>query len=166
MTVVQKTQLSFILAWVALSLTACSWDQPVRRSYEQLPADRSSELSHRLETVLITARSQVGTPYRYGGSSPSGFDCSGLIRYVYGTAGITTPRTTRALWRELRGATGGLQPGDVLFFDIGGTPSHVGLYLGDGEFVHAPASGRRVSLADLSQPYYRKAFIRAGRVMQ
>ena len=108
---------------------------------------------------------QVGTPYRYGGSDRSGFDCSGLVFFAYGKAGARTPRTTGALWRSLAPVDeGALEVGDILFFDIAGKVSHVGLYLGDGRFVHAPSSGRTVVVADLDQPFYRQAFIRGGRL--
>ena len=116
------------------------------------------------ERAAAIAASQVGVPYRYGGRSTEGFDCSGLVSYAYGRAGRAVPRTTGALWRQLRPvAAGELRPGDVLFFDIAGKPSHVGLYLGEGRFVHAPSSGREVSIEDLETPYYRRSFIRGGR---
>ena len=114
--------------------------------------------------AAVIAASQVGVPYRYGGRSTDGFDCSGLVSYAYGRAGKAVPRTTGALWRQLQPvAAGELRPGDVLFFDIAGKPSHVGLYLGGGRFVHAPSTGREVSIEVLEAPYYRQAFIRGGR---
>ena len=118
-----------------------------------------------MATVISTARQQIGTPYRFGGQTPSGFDCSGLVHYAYQSVGVTTPRTTSGLWSQLSKPAENIQPGDVLFFDIGGKPSHVGLYVGDGQFVHAPSTGRLVSIGNLSDPYYKQAFIRAGRVI-
>ena len=110
------------------------------------------------------ALAQVGTPYRYGGQSPTGFDCSGLVHYAYHHAGKNVPRTTGQLWSETAAVNhADLRPGDVLFFSIEGKMSHVGLYLGDGKFVHAPSSGRTVSVERLASPFYRKAFLRAGR---
>ena len=153
------------LTVLILAAAGCSWDEPARRGQSGGSGLPSESLSDPLATVVTTARRQIGTPYRYGGNSPSGFDCSGLIQYAYRSIGVTTPRTTGALWRELPSTDKGLKPGDVLFFNIGGKPSHVGLYLGDGEFVHAPSTGRRVSVAELTDPYYSKTFIRAGRVM-
>ncbi len=110
------------------------------------------------------ALEQVGRPYRYGGRSPSGFDCSGLVQYAYRLAGRDLPRTTRQLWSTLSPVPrNDMRVGDVLFFDVDGKMGHVGVYLGDERFVHAPASGRVVSVASLDSPYYDAALIRAGR---
>ncbi|MEX0976371.1 MAG: C40 family peptidase [Woeseia sp.] len=112
----------------------------------------------------MTAVRQVGVPYRYGGNSAAGFDCSGLVQYAYASAGKKLPRTTSDLWRQTQPVAGHqLEVGDVLFFNIEGKVSHVGLYLGSGRFVHAPASGREVTIAELDSAYYRSAFIRGGR---
>ena len=116
------------------------------------------------EMAAAVALDQVGVPYRYGGSSPSGFDCSGLVQYSYSRAGKRIPRTTGQLWSSTREVgRHELRAGDLLFFSIEGKMSHVGLYLGGQRFVHAPASGRAVSVASLDAPYYRTAFLRAGR---
>lgn len=116
------------------------------------------------ERAASVALGQVGTPYRYGGNSPSGFDCSGLVHYSYAAAGIRVPRTTAGQWAQLTAVPShDLRTGDLLFFNIAGKMSHVGVYLGDGRFVHAPSTGRTVSIASLGSDYYRKAFIRAGR---
>ena len=116
------------------------------------------------ERAAAVALKQVGVPYRYGGVSPSGFDCSGLVHYSYAHAGKSVPRTTSALWAELAPVeTRRVQTGDLLFFNIAGKMSHVGMYLGDGQFVHAPSSGRAVSIESLDSDYYRQALIRAGR---
>ena len=124
-------------------------------------AEQSSLAARRATTVALE---QVGRPYRYGGADPDGFDCSGLVHFSYREAGLQTARTTGKLWTSLRPVqAGSLQPGDVLFFDVDGKVSHVGLYLGDGRFVHAPSSGRNVSVARLDQPFYRQAFVRGGR---
>ena len=116
------------------------------------------------QVAAQTALQQVGVPYRFGGQTPTGFDCSGLVHYSYDRAGKAVPRTTALLWSGTTPvATGDMQVGDVLFFSIAGKMSHVGLYLGDGRFVHAPSTGKTVSVASLSSAYYRKAFLRAGR---
>ncbi len=110
------------------------------------------------------ALDQVGTPYRYGGSSPSGFDCSGLVHYSYRQVGKSIPRTTAGQWAELAPVERrDMRTGDLLFFSIEGKMSHVGLYLGNGEFVHAPSSGRTVKIERLDSAFYRGAFLRAGR---
>jgi cell wall-associated NlpC family hydrolase len=116
------------------------------------------------DRAASTALQQVGVPYRYGGSSPAGFDCSGLVHYSYATAGISVPRTTSGQWAQMTPINEkDMRAGDLLFFEISGKMSHVGLYLGDGRFVHAPSSGRSVAIENLGSRYYRKAFIRAGR---
>ena len=155
------------LAALPLVLSACT-GSPVR--IPEAGAERASvpatpaALRPPGERAAAIAAAQVGVPYRYGGRSTEGFDCSGLVSYAYGRAGRTVPRTTGALWRQLRPvAAGELKPGDVLFFDIAGKPSHVGLYLGQGRFVHAPSTGREVSIDELETPYYRRSFIRGGR---
>jgi len=116
------------------------------------------------ERAAVVAARQVGVPYRYGGNTVSGFDCSGLVQYAYASTGRHLPRTTADLWRHTRPVPGeDLEPGDVLFFDIEGKVAHVGLYLGQRRFVHAPASGREVTIDDLDSAFYRRAFIRGGR---
>ncbi len=110
------------------------------------------------------ALSQLGVPYRYGGSSTRGFDCSGLAQYAYNAAGRKIPRTTKAQWRTLKHVRAdSIIAGDLLFFRIGGTISHVGIYLGEGKFVHAPATGRQVSVENLHVPFYRQSFAGAAR---
>ena len=100
----------------------------------------------------------VGKPYKYGGSGPAGFDCSGLVLYSYKHAGVTLPHNTvkqRAASRLIGVAE--LQRGDLLFFDQEGKKnSHVGIYLGNGKFVHAPSSGKSVRSDLLSNPYWKK----------
>lgn len=119
---------------------------------------------HTGSRAASVALGQVGVPYRYGGSSPAGFDCSGLVHYSYAAAGVRIPRTTTGQWAQMTPVKDrDMRAGDLLFFSISGKMSHVGLYLGDGRFVHAPSTGRSVSIEDLETRYYRKAFIRAGR---
>lgn len=115
--------------------------------------------------AATVAEQQLGVPYRYGGKSPSGFDCSGLVHFAYAEAGISVPRTTGGLWSAARPiSSSDAQPGDILFFRFDGKPSHVGIYLGDGYFVHAPSTGRTVSKAHLSSSFYSARLIRAGRL--
>jgi cell wall-associated NlpC family hydrolase len=107
----------------------------------------------------------VGKPYRYGGNSPNGFDCSGLVQYSYSRVGINIPRTTRS---QLNAGTTvsrtSLRAGDLVFFDQEGRKfSHVGIYIGDGRFVHAPSSGKRVRINNLNERYWKKHFTAARR---
>lgn len=119
------------------------------------------DVGHRAVDVALA---QVGAPYRYGGATPAGFDCSGLVYYSYAKAGKSIPRTTSGQWSALPPVSSReLQSGDLLFFSIGGKMSHVGLYVGSGRFVHAPSSGKSVKLERLDSGFYRTAFLRAGR---
>ena len=121
--------------------------------------------------VLFRALGLVGTPYRWGGNTPdSGFDCSGLIKYVYNdAAGISLPRTTREMivMRAQSIGQDKLQTGDLLFFATNGGSqvSHAGIYVGEGRFVHAPATGGTVKLDSLSKAYWQKAYLNAKRVL-
>lgn len=112
------------------------------------------------------ARSMVGKPYRYGGNSPNGFDCSGLVHYSYSRVGISVPRTTRSQLRAgVPVAAHAMRVGDLVFFDQEGKKfSHVGIYIGNGDFVHAPSSGKRVRIDSLGQRYWRKHFVAARRL--
>lgn len=140
--------------------SAANWPAQPDRRYE--PASEARPLAVRAANVAVR---QVGAPYRYGGTTPSGFDCSGLVQYAYRQVGVRVPRTTAQLWRHASPVNDDrMRPGDLLFFDIGGKPSHVGIYLGDGRFVHAPSTGRRVTTESLSSEYYRRRLLRAGRL--
>lgn len=110
------------------------------------------------------ARALVGAPYRYGGRDPGGFDCSGLVWYVYQSLGIELPRRARDQRQGLAMvARADLEPGDLVFFTK--PVDHVGIYLGGGEFVHAPSRGKRVSIANLDAPYFQLGYAGAGRVV-
>ena len=117
------------------------------------------------QPVLDVAVTELGTPYRYGGSTPRGFDCSGLVYYAYYKAGIRIPRSTMAQYRHAqRVALKNLQPGDLVFFRIARrSVTHVGIYAGNGRFIHAPSRGRVVSYDSLDDPYWKKRLVAAGR---
>jgi cell wall-associated NlpC family hydrolase len=112
------------------------------------------------------AAAMIGKPYRYAGSTPAGFDCSGLVQYSYGKAGVRVSRDTQALL-ELSFSVdpGDVRRGDLLFFDEEGKKrSHVGIYLGARRFVHAPSSGGKVRSDNLDASYWRKHFVEARRL--
>lgn len=124
------------------------------------------EVRHR---IVLDALGQVGRPYRYGGASPdSGFDCSGLIQYIFAQSGIRIPRTTleqRAIGVEID--EDDILPGDLLFYRFGsGKVDHVALYLGDGQAIHAPASGRSIIVASVDLKYWRQRFVEAVRIVE
>lgn len=175
----QAARLQLIAGFATgLAVAACSTSKPADTvgspqivDLPAVPASKPTDPPARRQSAAdraaVAAVRQVGVPYRYGGSTSSGFDCSGLVYFAYSKVGVQLPRTTGALWQHLSPvAPGDLQVGDVLFFDIEGKMSHVGLYLGDERFVHAPSSGKEVSIASLSSGYYEKALIRGGRPYQ
>lgn len=112
-----------------------------------------------------TAAAMVGRPYQYKGDSPEGFDCSGLVRYSYLAAGLEVPHGTKALKRVTMPVDRKkLRRGDLLFFNERGKPSsHVGIYLGNSAFVHAPSTGKKVRKDRLTDPYWQKSFLEARR---
>jgi len=133
---------------VALLLGACS-SAPVAR------VDGAPAPSARAASVALK---MVGKPYRMGGESPStGFDCSGLVQFSYRQAGLAVPRSTEQQLRASRSVKpSSLRRGDLVFFDQEGKKhSHVGIYLGDGRFVHAPSSGKQVRVDRLDARYWQ-----------
>ena len=112
--------------------------------------------------VVGIAMRYLGVPYVWGGASPSGFDCSGLVMYVYAQVGVSLPHYTGAQWNAgVPVSRGDLQPGDLVFFDGLG---HVGIYIGGGQFIHAPHTGTVVQIASLSG-YYQSAYVGARRIL-
>lgn len=120
------------------------------------------------QTIMMEALGQIGRPYRYGGTGPQGFDCSGLTQYVYAQAGLRIPRSAREqLAAGDKIDLDDAQAGDLLFYRFGGRGSidHVAVYLGDGRAVHAPASGRSVIVARVDDPSWQKRFRSAARLI-
>lgn len=121
-------------------------------------------------SVLMRALSLVGTPYRYGGNTPEGgFDCSGLVNYVYrDMLDLKLPRTSREL-AQVQGpkiAPERLAAADLVFFGSRGNVRHVGIYVGEGRFVHAPSTGGTVRLDRLDGPYWVDHYSGARRVLR
>jgi len=115
--------------------------------------------------VVRHALKMVGTPYVWGGNRPGGLDCSGLVQYSYARAGVVVPRAVfqqRAASRAVPRKQ--IQPGDLVFFHLDGKRnSHIGIYIGDGRFVHAPSTGKLVTTASLSNPFWQRHFAGARR---
>ena len=112
--------------------------------------------------VVGIAMQFLGVPYVWGGSSPGGFDCSGLVMYVYAQVGVSLPHYTGAQWQMgVPVAYNDLQPGDLVFFDGLG---HVGIYIGGGEFIHAPHTGDVVRIDSLSEGWYAATYDGARRI--
>ncbi|GAB3336912.1 C40 family peptidase [Marilutibacter aestuarii] len=122
----------------------------------------------RIGAVLQKALALLGTPYRWGGTSPEkGFDCSGLVGYVFHNAlGIELPRISREMARngEAVKDRASMSAGDLVFFGRRGRVDHVGIYLGEGRFVHAPRTGRTVSVSRMDSGYWANKFMEARRV--
>lgn len=115
-----------------------------------------------LPPVAANALAQLGVPYRLGGADPSGFDCSGLVQWAFAATGVVVPRTTEEQFTWFRPVPREeLQPGDLVFFRL--PQPHVGIYLGAGEFVHAPTTGRAVERARLDSPWFILSFAGGGR---
>lgn len=156
----RATSCSLLLA-LALFLSGCAGQAPDKSGTED-PAAAAND-------ILFNALGLVGTPYRYGGSSPdSGFDCSGLIRYVYlQGADLNLPRTVAEL-NALEApdiAEDKLQSGDLVIFATNGDsrPSHAGIYVGEGRFVHAPSRGGAVRMDWLNDTYWQRCYLSAKR---
>ncbi|MDB6164316.1 MAG: nlpC/P60 family protein [Xanthomonadaceae bacterium] len=123
--------------------------------------------SSRIQSVLQHALALLGTPYRWGGVGTQGFDCSGLVGYVFQSAlGIELPRVSRdmASTGQLISDRANLSPGDLVFFGHHGRVSHVGIYVGEGRFVHAPRTGRDVTVSSLESGYWSDKYLEARRV--
>lgn len=119
------------------------------------------------ENVLTSAKKQLGVPYRYGGTSPNGFDCSGFVQYVYKQHGISLPRTTGTQFQVGKAVSKSeLQVGDLVFFQTYQPgPSHVGIYAGNSQFIHA-SSSKGVTFSSINDPhYYAPRYLGARRVL-
>ena len=118
------------------------------------------------DRLVTRAMKYLGTPYRYGGTSPGGFDCSGFVYYLYGAVfGQTIPRMPHDMAREgTPVARADLKRGDLVFFGYRGTFTHVGIYAGNGQFVHATHHGSPVQVTALDGDYYRDRYMMAVRL--
>ncbi len=130
----------------------------------------AAENGGKVQTLLTSALTLLGTPYRWGGTSPdSGFDCSGLVGYVFRNAlGIELPRVSREMaadnGAELIRNREDLRQGDLVFFGLRGRVNHVGIYVGEGRFLHSPSSGKDVRVDTLLTGYWGNRFMQARRV--
>lgn len=114
--------------------------------------------------IVSNAYAQLGSPYVWGATGPSAFDCSGLVTYVYGNSGIYLPRTSSSqYYAGTNISMGELMPGDLVFFDTYGSLSHVGIYIGGGDFIHAGTTS--VVVSSLYEGYYSSRYSGATRVL-
>ena len=133
----------------------------------QFPEPTTVRASNEIASKAIDyAKEMLGKPYKYAGETPDGFDCSGLVKYSYGRAGIAMPRDTQSQRRmSVLVSMRSLRAGDLLFFDQEGKKtSHVGMYLGKGRFIHAPSSGGKVRTDSINAEFWKKHFVEARRV--
>ena len=153
---------TLIAIFILLSLYGCACNE--YRRHASTAQHGGDGISTVRERIIESATAMLGTPYRYGGSSPQqGFDCSGLVLYSHNRAGIKVPRTAAQQLRYSRKIRPDqLQPGDLLFFRIESKPSHVSIYLGDGMFIHAPSSGGRVRTESLDNPFWNRRLVETG----
>lgn len=147
-----------LLLSISLLLAACS----------SPPARQQAVSDEQMNDLVIYAMSLADTPYRYGGNSAnSGFDCSGFVGHVYRqTLGVSLPRTSRDISRVGTPISrSDLRPGDLVFYNtLRASFSHVGIYIGDGKFVHSPKSGNRVRVEQMQMRYWQERFDGARRI--
>ena len=160
--------LRVVLATLALLAAGCStapYRPPANTRAPVTPPAQTPAPTEPGAEILRVANGLVGSPYRYGGSGPREFDCSGLVFYVHEQLGIRVPRTAAEQAAAASPVDAlALAPGDLVFFTESGSQiTHVGIYAGHGQFVHAPKSGRPVSYGSLLDDYYLHNFAGAGR---
>lgn len=125
----------------------------------------SSSSSNKGQAIVNEAKKYLGVKYVWGGTSPKGFDCSGLVQYVCNKLGISVSRTSAAQATNGKAVSkSNLQPGDLVFFASGGRVHHVGIYIGNGQMIHAPQTGDVVKISSIETPYRQKQYAGARRV--
>ena len=153
-----------------LLLAACSHTAKQGSNHVNTKSiEKQNSLKNQSETgreIAMLAKQQLGKPYRYGGASPKGFDCSGLVYYTHQQLGIQTARTSNQQYKSAQSInTNYLKLGDVVFFKLAyKNVSHVGIYIGEGQFIHAPKSGKRVTASFLNDPYWEPRLLGGGRL--
>ena len=148
-------------------LFAADLDQLIASQPTAARPEPAPKMSDRVRTLLRRATALLGTPYRWGGESENGFDCSGLVGYVFKSAlGIDLPRVSREMARSgEKVERDALSAGDLVFFSRRGRRvDHVGIYMGNGKFVHAPRTGKDVMVSNLDNGYWSRKFMQARRV--
>jgi len=171
---------SFIFMLLLLVVSGCaatSAPSPKRQAYEPAKVISAPQIGRASKVIRIskgssivsTARSLLGIPYKWGGRSPkTGFDCSGFVWYVFNQYGINLPRSSSQLLSVGSPADkSSIRPGDILIYKVSkkGKSLHAAIATGSGTFVHSPSSGKTVSEVSMSGPYWRKRLIAVRRVL-
>lgn len=141
---------------------------PMRQQQYPPPVNSSPAIQTR-QSVVKLAYQQIGTRYKYGGSSPrEGFDCSGLMNYLHKKgAGVNIPRTAaQQRNKSHRVQYANLQPGDMLFFKTGSKTNHVGVYIGNRQFIHAPNRRSKVKITTMDNSYWHSKFVKFGTFLE
>jgi cell wall-associated NlpC family hydrolase len=163
----RRLRLRALLAGVSVLLGSCSLfaPRPQLGPAALAPPANSAQPAALGDGIARSAAALIGVPYEFGGADLGGFDCSGLAVYVHAQAGISIPRTAAEQQRAaLAVPLSALRPGDLVFFRMGTHGvDHVGIYLGDGRFVHAPHRGGTVVAAQLNEAFYARHLVNAGR---
>ncbi len=151
-------------AWASLCMQSAALAAP---SPLESPAPGTSVVAAASHPAVELAKTLIGIPYRWAGADPlGGFDCSGLVYYVFNQLQVRLPRVPRDLFhRTEQIGRSELQPGDLLFFHTFARLSHVGIYIGEGRFIHAPRRGQTVKIESIDSKYYQKRYAGARRVM-
>ena len=154
-----------LIIFTSIFLVACSHTPQNATPQLERQHSKSEIINDKGKEIAQLAKTMLGSPYKYGGMTPNGFDCSGLVFYTHGQLGIPTPRTSLQQYNTAKAiTTKQLRSGDLVFFKLNKhNVSHVGIYIGQGRFVHAPKSGKRVSVNSLSDEFWQPKFVSAGR---
>lgn len=143
-----------------ISIAGCASAGPKSSSE---PARPAAQLTPAQSRIVTTALKYVGVPYARGGSTPAGFDCSGLVMFVYGRHGVALPHSAEAQYRMGTAVRRDrLEPGDIVFFDRLG---HSGIYIGEARFVHATKPGDVVKVSRIDERWYRTRWVGARRIL-
>jgi cell wall-associated NlpC family hydrolase len=158
-----------LLAALSIAIAACATaprKDAAPTDSSAAPAAAAALAADPREVMIDNALSMLGQPYRFGGSAPGGFDCSGLVFYAASGAGVSLPRTAREqLDSGIPVRRGALRTGDLVFMHLAHKELHVGIALDESRFIHAPSTGGHVRVDSLGVAPYSKGFIAARRVI-
>lgn len=136
-------------------------DKEEKQAEQVAPADAT-----KADKLISIAKSKLGSPYVYGSTGPSSFDCSGYTSYVFRQIGISLPRVASSqAYGAKKVAKSNLQKGDLVFFNTFGGISHVGIYMENGNFIHASSYGRGVTISNINDSYYGPRYVTAARYL-